>query len=989
MGLATADDLATEKPFVPNNRWALVIGAANYSDEIGKLQYPAKEARDFVNELTGRLAFEPENIRLLADGGKPPEAPTSAHILASLDSLLADKRLDKANLFVFYFSGHGVGTPKGDFLLPSDVDPDRIEEMGVPVKKVIARIVDAGLRNVLFIADACRSGRANDFGAELTEQCRRANIAVILGCAPGRRSYEYPELRGGVFTHFLIEDLNKPELRDESGSLWASRVGEQVQKEVHAYTEPDHGESAQSPALWAERSTLDVLLAVYPQKPISDKAAQEFQRSVEKLNKQEFANAMTEFGAEMVLAGRFDQCVDPLKAVDQLGELSPVGRYLLAMSLRLSGRLGEAERVFGSFVDEAPGYYRDLALVGSNSRAISPRLRVDAATRIFQTDPAWADRRLAWIAVMACGSYEEQVLFTRRFAALQSVSERQRLYAQGCLADVEGRWRDAIANYRKALNCPGERPLSKDIFLGLTRASEAVGGSAGLENLADQFVRIKGCEVRAYLRKADIAREQGATEARVSCIRECLKHDPDPDELWEAAKIAGPHIGAVLTELRQVAGRFPYSWRARMLLSLLNAIAGDEAGSSTEFTKSEIYREDPLTFNSEIFGFMEPFLEEALRLGRIKELDYRRRVDIYFLTLLRSAGAFGYDPNLWLQFTQLGLTNERNAQVVAVASRFVPFRPEAAPKELRPMLIFLGLNSGDSAMIERLHTVKFEPGELDDPEWFYAAYLATRGREREAATMLPKLRPPSWNLLPRMEALKTYLFAKTGREAQARSRLKAKAVDDLVVRGFDGLAWAALGDWKRAEPLLAEQARSLNWAFLFVSECSMRTLDKRYRSTGRLREARGLALGAGSAQPGNPLFEKYTFAEKPGVAQFAGATTMDCVIEDDIQSLKSLSEESKRTYAIGKLTFTVTAAGALSGAFNDGLGHDYHFEGKVDPLGNVRGRLVWKDRKFSLAAKIAPPSFYKSDPRFKSIGQAWQFIDDQGWRLRVTGLPGL
>ena len=191
----------------------MVIGVSKYSDDIGTLNYTSKEARDFAHVLTDKLEFDSNNVTLLADGGTPEEAPTSAHILASLDAMLANPKLDKGNLFLFYFSGHGVATPNGDFLLPDDTQKQKVEEMGVPVRDVIKRIVNAGLKNVLFIADACRSGTKNDFGVELASLCHQANLAVMLGCAPGKRSYEYPELQQGAFTHFLLGGLQAPDLR--------------------------------------------------------------------------------------------------------------------------------------------------------------------------------------------------------------------------------------------------------------------------------------------------------------------------------------------------------------------------------------------------------------------------------------------------------------------------------------------------------------------------------------------------------------------------------------------------------------------------------------------------------------------------------------------------------------------------------------------------------------------------------------------------------
>lgn len=984
--LANGQPAPSERPFVPSSRWALVIGASRYSADIGPLRYTSKEAREFAEELTGKLGFELANIRLLADGGSTDQAPTSEHILGALDSLLSDKRLDKGNLFVFYFSGHGVGLPKSDYLLPSDVDKDRIEQMGVPVEKVIGRIVDAGLKNVLFIADACRAGTQNEFGAHLIELCRKANIAVILGCAPGKRSYEYAPLRQGAFTHFLIQELNDSALRDGSGSLWASRVGSEVQKRVHDFTEPDHGKFAQVPSIWAEQSTLDVLLGVYPQPPITDQAVQQFEKSAEKLDRKQFAAAMMDYAAQLALNDRHDQCVDLLKAVDQLGELTPAGRYILATSLGFLGRTGEAERTFGDFTGFPDGYYKDLALATSSSRQVDPKRRVQAAMRLFQTDPVWVDKMLAWTAVRASGTYEQQLHLARLFARLDAPTKRQRLYAQGCLADLEGRWRDAADAFERATKSPGKLPGDDVLFMCRLSPTLGLNDPKALDGWIEEGIHHDPTAVVGWLEKAWVAKNSGDVKGRVEALRQALARNPDPEQIWRAAKLAGAFIGRLQSEFETAASRQPYAWRSRLVRAFVHSIQGDQKKVKEDETAQELYREDPLTYDSKIFELMESLMSEGVMLGRIKELDYRDQVEFYFLGLLSSVDKFGYDPDLWMQITQYGLLNERNLQLGRVVVKKLPFAPESVPKELRPMLLFLAINCGDEALAHRLLAATFDPQEGDDPAWLYAAFQATRGQEVEAGKRIAKLRRPSENLLPRMEALKTYLLAKSGKTAQARVRLRS-SVNDLVVRGFEGLAWAAMGDWKMAEPLLAEQARSRNWAFLFVSEFAMRVLDARYRKTGRLDDARMLALSAAAAQPGNPLFHKYSYAAQPGLAQFAGSVMMGCVAIDDRITFKSMAAGGKKDYVFGDLSYSVSPQGDLVGSFTEKNGQKHPFAGRIDALGNLTGHANWMGRSLIVVGKLAPPPLYKSFAGLKELGQMLQLIDEQGYRIALVGRP--
>lgn len=980
--VAIGQQQENSQPFVPANRWALVIGASAYKSEIGPLRYTSKEAREFSEQLKQRLGFSPENVRLLTDGASAEEAPTSPHILEALDSLLKNPRLDKANLFIFYFSGHGIATPKGDFLLPSDASVDRMEEMGVPVKEVIERIVKAGLRNVLFITDACRSGSANDFGAKFYELCREANLAVILGCAPGQRSYEYPRLKSGAFTHFLIESLADPSLRDESGTLWASKLGQAVQKRVHDYTEPDYGKFAQSPTLWGEQSTLDVLLGTYPQSPVSDLAVDSFKKNAAKLDKGEFAAAMTEYAAQLQLADRFDKCVEVLKAVDQLGELTPIGRFLLGSSLNLLGRTGEGSRVFDTFLKEPASYYKDLSLISTKSRTVPPQLRVEAATRILESDTGWTDKMLALQVVNGCGAYDEKLQVARKFAALKT-DPRKALFGRGCLAEAEGRWQDAIRAFDQAMKTPGDLPKNREILLTELTSVAALDDISALSSWAERSLKTEGCQLLGYLEKAYVAKLNQDQETKVACLRKVLAAEPDPEDLWRAATVAGSEIKLLKEEFRRAAERHPYSWRARILVGFMKQINGDPKAMDELFA-SALYREDTLTFQSELFRLINTLLEEGVRRGGVKEMDYRRQVEVSFLSLLGSVSSFGYDGDLWGQFASYGLLNERSTQVQYVLSKQIPFPPGSLPIAVRPLFLLSAMNMGNDAAVQKLNAGGYEPVEGDDERWFYAAYLASKGRDKEALALMAKLRRASPDLQLRMNALKTYLLAKTGRASEARARLKS-ALDDLVIRGYNGLAWAALGDWKKAEPLLLEQVNSRNWAFLFTSAQAMRVLEQRYRRTGR--DTRKLALVVAGSQPSNPLFKDFSFVKKPGVAQFAGKVEMECVIEDDVLCLKSLTEEGQKTYGFGKLTLAISPKGILSGAFTDEQKHKYPFAGQIDALGNLTGQADFAGRKFRVAAKIAPPQLYKSYPGFKEMGQVIEFVDTQGYRVLVIGRP--
>ncbi|HWA83957.1 MAG TPA: caspase family protein, partial [Fimbriimonadaceae bacterium] len=370
-------------------KWAVVIGASDYR-ELGSLKYARNDAVEFAHALTEDFTFRPEDVTLLIDKDRPEAAPTAKNVLASLDRIFADKRLDKGDLFIFYFSGHGVGTKAGDFLCPTDTTRSTIEKVGLPVREVIKRIVGAGLKNVLILCDACRAGEQNPFGGELQELAGKANLAVLLGCAPGKRSYEYAELSHGAFTHFLLQGMRDPALRDSvSGAVWASRLAEFVKKQVYDYTEPDHGKFAQQPASWNEQ-TQDVLLASFAPRIEAVQQAMADLAGSKRINNAVYGTALYSI-AELLATKRLTgPAIELLKTIDQLGEMTPRRKMTLAGLLLEAHRYSEAARFCDQVIGEDRGYYRDQAMLISPSPAITAAQRAKAAEAIWSEDRDFA-----------------------------------------------------------------------------------------------------------------------------------------------------------------------------------------------------------------------------------------------------------------------------------------------------------------------------------------------------------------------------------------------------------------------------------------------------------------------------------------------------------------------------------------------------------------------------------------------------------------------
>ena len=137
----------------------------------------------------------------------------------------------KEDLVTIYFAGHGTpgspDTPDNLYLLPYDVDYDRIASTGFPmwdIETAIKRFVKA--KKVVVIADACHSGgignsfdiarrggrgiKVNPINTSLNNLSKVGDGVCVISAAGDREySQEGKQWGGGhgVFTHYLLEGL--------------------------------------------------------------------------------------------------------------------------------------------------------------------------------------------------------------------------------------------------------------------------------------------------------------------------------------------------------------------------------------------------------------------------------------------------------------------------------------------------------------------------------------------------------------------------------------------------------------------------------------------------------------------------------------------------------------------------------------------------------------------------------------------------------------
>jgi hypothetical protein len=249
-------------------RYALLVGIGEYRSDSGlnNLKYPEADMlalRDTFKEI----GFEDQNIRLMVKSARDERLnPRRENIVHELKLLLDNKRPE--DVIIVVLSGHGLQPRDKDeaFFCPSDANLSKMETW-LEMDTVFKMMKESQAGGKLLIADCCRDDPKlkNLRGAPLEVQSVTRpttlkppqTVSVLLSCANGQSAFEEDELKGGVFTHFLIKGLKgKAAL---NGEVEVKTLASYLQRSVYDYVSAKRG--AQQNPTFKSDSDLPMVLA--------------------------------------------------------------------------------------------------------------------------------------------------------------------------------------------------------------------------------------------------------------------------------------------------------------------------------------------------------------------------------------------------------------------------------------------------------------------------------------------------------------------------------------------------------------------------------------------------------------------------------------------------------------------------------------------------------------------------------------------------------
>jgi hypothetical protein len=227
--------------------WAIIIGINNYTF-LPDLKWATRDAQMMAQFLKNNHFKVWHFSTEVSDSQMQPSRACIRHFLETLKQ----QKLGKDDNFWLFFSGHGLVHNGEDYLMPTEGNPNDIDDTAIPTKFVIDQLKKVHAGNIYLFLDACRNIGNKSFltiGNSTIKDARSKNVIVFFSCSRGEISYEIDFLKHGSFTFALLEGLKNPVNKHNLKEL-ASYVTSSV-----AELNSEHKKSKQSPYLYIERIT--------------------------------------------------------------------------------------------------------------------------------------------------------------------------------------------------------------------------------------------------------------------------------------------------------------------------------------------------------------------------------------------------------------------------------------------------------------------------------------------------------------------------------------------------------------------------------------------------------------------------------------------------------------------------------------------------------------------------------------------------------------
>jgi uncharacterized caspase-like protein len=235
--------------------WVVLVGVNQVQDKsLPTLRYAARDCQGLQEALLeATQAFPQKDISIHSDLAEQP--PLLDSVKASVQRMVAAAK--PRDTVLFYFSGHGVLDldSQQTFLCLADTSNDHLLETGLKLQELLALFSNCATHNQLLWLDACHSGNMSLVRAKgkregttllnatpqllglLRQRAAKSKgFYALLSCDQDQRSWEFPDLKHGVFSYYLMRGL-RGEAANSQGIIDADGLYRYVYHQTVYYIE--------------------------------------------------------------------------------------------------------------------------------------------------------------------------------------------------------------------------------------------------------------------------------------------------------------------------------------------------------------------------------------------------------------------------------------------------------------------------------------------------------------------------------------------------------------------------------------------------------------------------------------------------------------------------------------------------------------------------------------------------------------------------------
>jgi hypothetical protein len=208
----------------PTNKWAVVVGIADYEGSEFDLWHADEDAKEMASALIEDYGFDKGNIKLLLN-----RKATYTAIVSGIDWLIENE--DAESTVVFFFSGHGFRAVESESApWDSDTESDGYDEgivshdfYGLPDGFLRQKLSALDSQKVALCFGSCHSGGMFDDASDL----QGANRVIASACRADEYGWDYLLLGNTLWGKYFVDEGLLQGLADPEG--------DDSIEEAHAY----------------------------------------------------------------------------------------------------------------------------------------------------------------------------------------------------------------------------------------------------------------------------------------------------------------------------------------------------------------------------------------------------------------------------------------------------------------------------------------------------------------------------------------------------------------------------------------------------------------------------------------------------------------------------------------------------------------------------------------------------------------------------------